>query len=82
MSSSDVVYRVKFMPDGDTVDVITLGMDCLDLPHQGTYSKDEMPEWMRDKLAALALFPSPPPSNEVAGVGKRIADTIFWVYPT
>jgi len=81
MLLNDSVYRVNFLPDKNTVDVIGLGINGLDLPHQGTYHKDNMPDWMQDKLHALAVLRVPPPEANVEGVGKRISETIFWVYP-
>lgn len=75
------IYRVRFIPTTDAVEVIVLGMDAMDMPHQGTYLQASMPDWMQDKLASLALLHPPPPENDVAGVGKRISDSVFWVYP-
>ena len=81
MSLDDSVYRVNFLPDNNTVDVLGLGLNCLDLPHQGTYHKDRLPTWMREKLSSLAVLRVPPPEANVEGVGKRISETVFWVYP-
>ena len=81
MSHDDTVYRVMFLPDNISVNVIALGMNALELPHQGVYNKEELPTWMRDRLSSLAILRPPPPENNVESVGKRISDTVFWVYP-
>lgn len=81
MSHDDTVYRVMFLPDKVNVNVIALGIDTLDLPHQGTYDRDELPMWMQDRLSSLAILRPPPPENNVESVGKRISEDVFWVYP-
>jgi len=44
-------------------------------------SADELPEWMQLKLAALMLLDAEEPSKkEVANVGRRISESIFWIY--
>lgn len=45
-------------------------------------SVDELPEWVQLKLATLMLLDADEPNKkEVAGVGRRISESIFWVYP-
>lgn len=50
---------------------------------EATYqSADKLPDWVQSKLAVLMLLdPDEPNKREVAGVGRRINHTIFWVYP-
>jgi hypothetical protein len=55
-------------------------MDCLDPMPDGDYDWDELPEWMRRKLAALATMHLPPPPREIDTVGQRISERVFWVY--
>jgi hypothetical protein len=44
-------------------------------------SADELPEWMQLKLAALMLLDAEEPSKkEVVNVGRRISESIFWIY--
>jgi hypothetical protein len=74
------VYRVKFLADTDRVSVLHIGMDCLDPMPDGDYDWDELPEWMRRKLAALATMHLPPPPREIDTVGQRISERVFWVY--
>jgi hypothetical protein len=73
--------RVLFMVDNEHIELIPFGMDSLDLPSEGVYPKDDIPAWIQDKLSALSILPTPPPENNVEGVGKRISDRVFWVYP-
>ena len=43
---------------------------------------DELPEWIQLKLATLMLLDADEPNKkEVVGVGRRISESIFWVYP-
>lgn len=81
MSPDDTVYRVLFLADGVHVEVIAIGMDSLDLPHQGIYDKDDLPEWMQSKLSSLAVLHTPPPVTHVDGLGQRMSKDVFWVYP-
>lgn len=42
---------------------------------------DELPEWMQLKLATLMLLDSDEPNKkEVVGIGRRISESIFWIY--
>lgn len=74
------VYRIKIHPTTNEVSVIHIGMDCLDPLPDGDYSWDELPEWMRGKLAALYTMHVPPPPVSVDSVGQRISERVFWVY--
>ena len=78
--SDGAVYRVKVHPDTDNVSVLHIGMDCLAPMPDGEYTWEELPEWMRNKLAALSTLHLPPPPREVEQVGQRISEQVFWVY--
>ena len=42
---------------------------------------DELPDWMQLKLAALMLLDADEPNKkEVEGIGRRISESIFWIY--
>lgn len=58
-----------------------IGMECLDELPDGEYSMSELPTWVRDKLAALSIMHIPPPPTDVVGIGTRISEYVFWVYP-
>ena len=43
---------------------------------------DDLPEWVQLKLATLMLLDADEANKkEVVGVGRRISESIFWVYP-
>ena len=53
----------------------------LDRSVDGTYaSVDELPEWMQSKLAVLIMLSTPPPTNDVDGVGSKLSPYLYWVY--
>jgi len=78
--STSQVYRVQVYPDTDSASILPLGMECIESDLEGLYTWGELPEWMTDKLAVLSTLYVPPPPHEVASVGKRITQNIFWVF--
>jgi hypothetical protein len=75
----DNVYRVSIFPDG--VDVIGFGLFGVDSFFEGHYSRpDDLPEWVKERLAVLMITSATPPTQEVEGVGRRISSHVFWVY--
>jgi hypothetical protein len=41
---------------------------------------DELPLWMQKHLAVLSTFSTIPPMPDIAGVGRRISEDVYWVY--
>jgi hypothetical protein len=79
LSNDDNVYRVSIYPDG--VDVIGFGLFGVDSFFEGHYSRpDDLPEWVKERLAVLMITSAIPPTQEVEGVGRRISSHVFWVY--
>lgn len=80
------VYRVFiYTPDakagGNRVSVMCFGMDAVDCELEGEYdSVDELPDWVKERLAVLMVMPSTPPTVELEGVGRRISASVFWVH--
>jgi hypothetical protein len=78
----DIIYRVEIHDAMKHIDVISIGMDTLDVSDDGSYtSVDALPEWMQKKIAVLMLTSAVPPTHPVDGVGRRIAENIFWLVP-
>lgn len=74
-------YRVMIHSATKNVEVMCFGMSPVDKSVEGVYdSYDQLPEWMRDRLAGLSILPIPPPPQDVDGVGTRISGNIYWVY--
>jgi len=79
--SDDSTYRVTVARNNRTVSVECFGMYPLDRSVDGTYaSVDELPEWMQAKLAVLLMLDTPPPTNDVEGVGSKLSPHLYWVY--
>lgn len=56
--------------------------DTLKTVRRNYNSADGLPDWVQAKLAVLMLLdPVEPNKKEVLGVGRRISENIYWVYP-
>ena len=75
----DNVYRVSVFPDG--IDIICFGLSSIDSHINGHYDRsDDLPNWVKERLAVLMITSGTPPTQEVAGVGRRISSHVYWVY--
>lgn len=75
----DNTYRVRVLPTG--VDIICFGMESIDAKCEGHYDgTDDLPDWVQERLAVLMVLDHKPPTHEVAGIGRRISESVFWVY--
>jgi len=80
-SKLDRFYRVQLSNDTNTIKVSCFGMDALDSGLEGTYSDvEELPLWIRERLAVLMVADWKPVTKEISGVGRRIDKTTFWIY--
>ena len=76
----DNLYRVKISKYG-SLEVMCLGLGSVDSDLEGEYaSTDDLPRWVQERLAVLMMIENKPPLREVAGVGRRISEYVFWVY--
>jgi hypothetical protein len=79
VSPDDNIYRVSIFPDG--IDILCFGLSSVDSDINGHYDRsDDLPEWVKERLAVLMITSSTPPTNDVAGVGRRISSHVYWVY--
>ena len=75
----DNIYRVSVFPDG--IDIVCFGLSSIDSDINGHYDRtDDLPEWVKERLAVLMITSSTPPTQEVAGIGRRISSHVYWVY--
>ena len=75
----DNTYRVSVFPDG--VDIVCFGLESVDSQLEGHYDRiDDLPDWVKERLAVLNMMPSTPPTNSVDGVGRRISAHVYWVF--
>ena len=76
----DRLYRVVVAPANGTVDVLCLGIDCVDPEAEGIYANTSLlPTWMQERVAVLSLMKVDPPQTRVEGIGMRIDDNTFWI---
>lgn len=75
----DNIYRVSVFPDG--IDIICFGLSSVDSDIDGHYDQtDDLPNWVKERLAVLMITSGIPPTQEVVGVGRRISSHVYWVY--
>ncbi len=49
-------------------------------PHEHSYETIEaMPVWLQEKIAVLSMMEQEGPEHDIAGVGFRAADNVYWV---
>jgi len=79
--SDNDIYRVC-IPFGTRVaEVMCIGLESVDNELEGIYDDlDELPTWVQESVAVLSMLPIDKPNQQVAGVGRRIAENIYWVY--
>lgn len=76
----DRLYRVVIAPATGRVDVLCLGIDCVDPEAEGVYADSSLlPTWLQERVAVLSLMKVDPPQTRVEGVGMRVDDNTFWV---
>jgi hypothetical protein len=75
----DSIYRVSIF--SDRVDVVCFGLESVDSCLEGHYDRiDDLPNWVKERLAVLNMIPATPPTQEVPGVGRRISAHVYWVF--
>ncbi len=81
--SEDSVYRVKVHNDINGINVVCIGMDCIDSPiSDGYYCYEDIPEWMTNRLAVLGICTyGTTKYTWLEGVGARINADTYWVLP-
>jgi hypothetical protein len=78
---NDDIYRVNVSPPTH-IEVICFGMDKLDDTIEGVYDNiNDLPNWMQERLSVLSMLPpNTSGGNDVEGIGRRITESIYWVY--
>jgi len=76
----DRLYRVVIAPATGQVNVLCLGIDCVDPEAEGVYADSSLlPTWAQERVAVLSLMKVDPPQTKVEGVGMRVDDNTFWI---
>lgn len=72
------MYRVCITPE--RVSVMNFDIPAMDVCLDGVYNHvDDLPNWVKGRLAILMMTSPTPPTDPVDGIGRRIAENIFWV---
>lgn len=81
MIAEKPIYRILIRGDNsietDCYDMIDLFKPELEKAYS---SIDDLPEWVKERLAVLSILNPDQRNEEVEGVGRRIAKNIYWVY--
>lgn len=81
--SLDTTYRVSIAKHTGRIEVICFGIGSLANGVTGQYDSEEhLPDWMRQKLSVLRIMSDPPPIEDIANVGRRLSQELFWIYHT
>ena len=79
--SDDNIYRICIPYGTRVAEVMCIGLNSVDNEFEGVYDDvNELPLWMQESIAVLSMLPIDKPNQQVAGVGRRIAENIYWVY--
>ena len=74
------VYRVSTQCGENSIEVVCIGMNCVDAKAEGLYDSGKpLPKRLEDKLAVLLLCDPTPPTVAVDGIGRRIDEHTFWI---
>jgi hypothetical protein len=75
------IYKIHFQEDNTIRTACYELLDNFKPELDSSYTHaDELPKWVQDKLAVLMLLDHKANNQEVAGVGRRINEDIFWVF--
>lgn len=76
---TDFVWRIEENDDG-SVECTYIGFCAIDSERIKTYaSSQELPEWIKDRIAVLRMMPPDPNKSIVFGVGRRVSENVYWV---
>ena len=76
---ADFIWRIEERNDG-TVESMYIGFLPIDSSRVTHYnSGNDLPEWIKDRIAVLRMMPPKSTESVVFGVGRRIDTNIFWV---
>ena len=79
--SEGIVYRINIPKDRKYINVICIGMECVDNTIKGCYhSLNDLPDWIQGRIAILMLCDPDPPPTDIKGIGRRLSEFTFWVY--
>jgi hypothetical protein len=72
------MYRVSIKEQG--VHVMNFDITDMDVNLDTHYNRvDDLPNWVKERLALLLMTSPTPPTDPIDGVGRRVSETVFWV---
>ena len=75
MSLFDMLYSVNVLEHTKKVYVTCIGINCVDNQLKNVYdSIDDLPTWVKDKIAILMLV------DKVEGIGYKVGDDKFYIF--
>jgi hypothetical protein len=75
----DYIWRIQMHPDRSIV-MSYIGYCPIDTPRRVEYPTiEDIPEWVKDRLAVLNMMPPNPTDSVVFGVGRRVDASTWWV---
>ena len=73
-------YRVSLNRKGG-VEVVCFDLENIDSELEGYYdSVSALPTWVQERVAVLAVCSPNPPTPTVDGIGRRISESVYWIY--
>jgi len=74
-------YTYRISVNGGRVNIMCFGIPPVDGVDEGDYdSVDDLPNWVKDRLAILMMTPIDKPTVDIPSVGRRITGNVYWVY--
>jgi len=74
------VYRVALHPDRDNIEVVSIGMERVDMEPDRVYADfSRLPKWMQEKLHVMLMLDDTAPTEHIEGLGRRISKYVFWL---
>lgn len=72
-------YRISLTKGG--VEIVCFDLENIDSELEGHYdSVSDLPTWVQERVAVLAVCSPNPPTPSVEGIGRRISENVYWVY--
>lgn len=73
-------YRISVNQKGG-VETVCFDLENIDSELEGYYDAiSDLPVWVQERVAVLAVCNPEPPTHVVEGVGRRISENVYWIY--
>jgi hypothetical protein len=74
------VYRVALHPDRNDIEVVSIGMERVDMEPDRVYTDfSRLPKWMQERLHVMVMLDDTAPTEHIEGIGRRISKYVFWM---